>query len=69
MASPLGDLIRPALKATGFTEDVIPSLATGGNLLPRPERLYFNFGEPIYTSHYTRKDLKDKEECARLYKV
>eukprot|EP00976_Prorocentrum_cordatum_P083910 1185429-Prorocentrum_minimum.AAC.3 len=44
--------------------DVIPPIASGlGGIpfLPNPQRLYFKFGEPIRTDHFTKEDLNNTE--------
>jgi len=48
LASPLGALVR----RLGLRADLVPPLVRGWGptLLPRPERFYFRFGEPIETA-------------------
>jgi 1-acyl-sn-glycerol-3-phosphate acyltransferase len=50
LRTPLGALLR----RTGMRTDVIMPLARGlgPTPLPRPERFYFGFGEPVPTRHY-----------------
>ena len=70
MASPLGRLFD----VTGFTKilrggDMIPPIVrgVGPTLLPRPERLYFSFGEPIETKRFGG-NYEDKDALVTLRK-
>eukprot|EP00850_Spirogloea_muscicola_P018168 SM000163S02336 [mRNA] locus=s163:244518:250584:- [translate_table: standard] len=69
MATPLGNVIRPVLQAAGLTEEVLLPLTSTVGLLPRPERLYFHFGEPIRTESFSRATLADREACSQLYQT
>eukprot|EP00850_Spirogloea_muscicola_P014598 SM000106S13946 [mRNA] locus=s106:105862:111881:+ [translate_table: standard] len=69
MATPLGNIIRPVLQAAGLTEEVLLPLTSTVGLLPRPERLYFHFGEPIRTDRFSRATLADREACSQLYQT
>jgi hypothetical protein len=70
LRSPVGDLLR----SIGVTDqkwfrggDMIPPLAVGKGFaaLPRLERQYFLFGEPIQTSPYAGRH-EDREACFAL---
>jgi 1-acyl-sn-glycerol-3-phosphate acyltransferase len=70
LRSPAGDLLR----ALGITEqpwfrhgEIIPPIARGKGLgpLPRLERQYFLFGEPIGTKRYAGRH-EDREACFAL---
>jgi len=70
LRSPVGDLLR----ALGITEqawfrhgEVIPPIARGRGpgSLPRLERQYFLFGEPISTEGYAGRD-EDRDACFAL---
>lgn len=70
LRSPVGDLLR----ALGITEqpwfrhgEVIPPIARGRGLgpLPRLERQYFLFGEPISTESYAGRH-EDRDACFAL---
>jgi 1-acyl-sn-glycerol-3-phosphate acyltransferase len=70
LRSPAGDLLR----ALGITEqawfrhgEIIPPIARGKGLgpLPRLERQYFLFGEPIETKRYAGQH-EDREACFAL---
>lgn len=56
-ASPLG----PMLRRLGVREELVLPLAKGSRdkLIPRPERLYFRFGEPIPTAHLRGREDDD----------
>ncbi|GJP44294.1 hypothetical protein CLOM_g3666 [Closterium sp. NIES-68] len=66
MASPLGPWLKPALQATGLHTAPFP-LASNAGLLPRPERLYFLFSDPIRTDDLDPSIVRNKEECSRIY--
>ncbi len=70
LRSPVGDLLR----ALGVTEqpwfrhgDILPPIARGRGLgpLPRLERQYFLFGDPIDTRRYAGRH-EDREACFAL---
>jgi 1-acyl-sn-glycerol-3-phosphate acyltransferase len=63
MASPLGQLV----KKLRIRPEVIPPIArgAGGTALPRAERFYFYFAEPIRTHDYDRR-ADDDERCREL---
>jgi 1-acyl-sn-glycerol-3-phosphate acyltransferase len=70
LRSPVGDLLR----ALGITEqpwfrhgEIVPPIARGRGLgpLPRLERQYFLFGEPIDTSRYAGRH-EDRDACFTL---
>lgn len=54
LASPAGVLA----KALGWRTDLIPPITRGlaGTPLPRPERFYFRFGEPLHPSDFAGED-------------
>jgi hypothetical protein len=55
LASAVGPLVR---RATGDRPDLVPPVmrGLGPTLLPRPERIYMAFGEPILPSEMEGKD-------------
>ena len=61
--SPIGKL----WESLGLPRDLIMPLATGigPTLLPRPQRYYFKFGEPIFTEEYGG-NFVDDERCYEL---
>lgn len=66
LASPLGVL----LKHFGVREDMVIPLVKGVGLtpLPRPQRFYYKFGEPIFTKKFKGKE-NDKEALLSLKDV
>jgi 1-acyl-sn-glycerol-3-phosphate acyltransferase len=60
LASPLGPLVRWLVPRP----DVIPPVVRGVGLtaVPRPERLYFHFGEPVETRHLAGRE-RDARVC------
>ncbi|MEW6268035.1 MAG: lysophospholipid acyltransferase family protein [Thermodesulfobacteriota bacterium] len=60
LATPLG----PVLRRLVARPELIPPIARGigPTALPRPERLYFHFGEPVETRHLAGR--QDEEEVA-----
>ncbi|CAI5958244.1 unnamed protein product [Closterium sp. NIES-65] len=68
MSSPIGPWLKPALQATGMQSPPFP-LASNAGLLPRPQRLYFLFSDPIRTDGLDPTIIRDKEECSRIYQV
>ncbi|CAI5968192.1 unnamed protein product, partial [Closterium sp. NIES-64] len=66
MSSPIGPWLKPALQATGMQSPPFP-LASNAGLLPRPQRLYFLFSDPIRTDGLDPTIIRDKEECSRIY--
>lgn len=52
------------LEALRVRKDIVPpvALGLGPTLLPRPERLYFHFGEPVETRHLKGRE-GDDEVC------
>ncbi|CAI5958239.1 unnamed protein product [Closterium sp. NIES-65] len=68
MSSPIGPWLKPALQATGMQSPPFP-LASNAGLLPRPQRLYFLFSDPIRTDGLDPTIIRDKEECSRIYQM
>ncbi|CAI5479498.1 unnamed protein product [Closterium sp. Yama58-4] len=68
MNSPIGPWLKPALQATGMQSPPFP-LASNAGLLPRPQRLYFLFSDPIRTDGLDPSIIRNKEECNRIYQV
>jgi 1-acyl-sn-glycerol-3-phosphate acyltransferase len=59
--SPIG----PLLERVAPRPDAIPPIVSGIGLLPRPQRFYFQFGEPIGTDEYAGR-CHDQDACMHL---
>ncbi|CAI7890033.1 unnamed protein product, partial [Closterium sp. NIES-53] len=68
MSSPIGPWLKPALQATGMQTVPFP-LASNAGLLPRPQRLYFLFGDPIRTDSLDPTIIRDKDACNQIYQM
>jgi 1-acyl-sn-glycerol-3-phosphate acyltransferase len=68
MKSPLGKMIE----RIGLRKDLLIPIVKGygPTLLPKPQRFYFHFGEPIPTAHYNFKDsIKNASELRDIVKT
>jgi 1-acyl-sn-glycerol-3-phosphate acyltransferase len=68
LKSPLGKMVS----RLGLRKDLLIPLVKGfgPTLLPRPQRFYFHFGEPIPTAHYKFKDsIKNASELRDVVKA